>query len=198
MYSHNGATKRSLQGVALMPLHHDEEDALNPGFHIDDDENPEIQDLDDDLDPLGEQVWAVVKSLLSEGEMDRVTIQDVADEVSAGESAVRIRLNRLASMGRIECWVGSGRRPSYYFIPKNDSKPIRQDSSTNTSQDGVEAMLAQLTEMTRNATEKVDLLKKEIELKQEKLDSLNKDIEAYHRVITNLQEQSAKKLQEGN
>jgi predicted transcriptional regulator len=146
------------------------------------------------LDPLGSQVLDVVKHLLSEGEMDRVTIQDVMDEVSAGDSAVRQRLNQLVDLGHIECWTGSGRRPSYYFLPKAHVDETAHQGATP-SED--ESMLTQLLEMNRAAANEIHQIEKEIESKQARLEILHKDIEAYARIIDKLNVQSTKKPQGG-
>jgi predicted ArsR family transcriptional regulator len=146
------------------------------------------------LDPLGSQVLDVVKHLLSEGEMDRVTIQDVMDEVSAGDSAVRQRLNHLVDLGHIECWTGSGRRPSYYFLPKTNASEVA-DRNATPSED--ESMLTQLLEMNRAAVSEIQQIEKEMESRQAQLDALHKDVEAYARIIDKISNQPAKKPQEG-
>ena len=157
------------------------------------------------LDPFAQQVLAVTLELLKSEE--RVTIKDVLDvfeekRIQTSDSVIRDRMSDLVDLGQLQCLPGAGRRPSYYSAPGNENRVedfAHEQSADVLVEDDLadnSVMLSQLTEMAESATEKADRINQEIESKKAQLESLHKDIEAYQRVIHNLQGQSAKKSQE--
>lgn len=80
--------------------------------------------LDDDdidglttLDPLGERIWLIVSDLLKS--KNEITVQDVFEASDIKESPIRTRLSLLVRLKYLASVVGTGRRPTYYFLPQN-------------------------------------------------------------------------------
>ena len=83
----------------------------------DDDENDELTALD----PLGDRVWSIITDLLKN--KSEVTIQDLLEVSDIKESALRHRLNLLVKLKHLACVNGTGRRPTYYFLPQTQTDP---------------------------------------------------------------------------
>lgn len=75
-----------------------------------------------ELDPIGELVWSLAKDLLSK--QPHFTIKDIQDNDTTGtkDSVIRTRLGQIVDHGFLECYLGTGRRPSFYFFPKTKNK----------------------------------------------------------------------------
>ncbi|MEY3304730.1 MAG: hypothetical protein ACK5RE_19260 [Pseudanabaena sp.] len=80
--------------------------------------------LDDDdidglttLDPLGERIWLIVSDLLKS--KNEITVQDVFEASDIKESPIRTRLSLLVRLKYLASVAGTGRRPTYYFLPQN-------------------------------------------------------------------------------
>ncbi len=125
MYMHDDTDDRHLQAVVLVgkgeidPLHQ-AAIAFIPertSASKDDDENDELTALD----PLGDRVWSIVADLLKN--KSEVTIQDLLEVSDIKESALRNRLNLLVKLKHLACVNGTGRRPTYYFLPQAQNNP---------------------------------------------------------------------------
>lgn len=125
MYMHDDTDDRHLQALALVGK--EEIDPLRQVAIVstlerasaskDDDENDELTALD----PLGDRVWSIVAELLKN--KSEVTIQDLLEVSDIKESALRNRLNLLVKLKHLACVNGTGRRPTYYFLPQTQNDP---------------------------------------------------------------------------
>jgi len=70
-----------------------------------------------DLDPLGDRVWLIVSDLLKS--KNEITVQDVFEASDIKESPIRTRLSLLVRLKYLASVVGTGRRPTYYFLPQD-------------------------------------------------------------------------------
>jgi hypothetical protein len=85
--------------------------------HKDDDEIDSLTSLD----PLGERIWSIVSALLKD--KSEVTILDILDATDIKESPVRTRLSLLVKLNYLRSVNGTGRRPTYYFLPQAQNDP---------------------------------------------------------------------------
>lgn len=68
------------------------------------------------LDPLGDRVWLIVSDLLKS--KSEITVQDVFEASDIKESPLRTRLSLLVRLKYLAAVSGTGRRPTYYFLPQ--------------------------------------------------------------------------------
>ncbi|MBF2089426.1 MAG: hypothetical protein IGR80_04020 [Synechococcales cyanobacterium K44_A2020_017] len=170
MYLHNGNGCDFSQVLALAPTKVNSalESIAHNNHKNDPDNHQEARNVAFLTDPLELHIRDVAFDLL--GQTDRITIMDVVENVPAGESAVRNRLNALVESGQLDCLPGSGRRPSYYFLPS--SKPSLQKVSVHYHDKAImtdEELLEHLQH------EELDLL--------EQIEVVRRDREALERVI---------------
>lgn len=125
-----------------------------------------------DLDPLATYVLNVAYRLIALGE--RITIKELIEEVPAGESAIRDRLNQLVDIGKLECIPGSGRRPTYYYLPR---RTVTNSSKSLDSLDVVDE------EVLERIKDKELALREEIAEIQRELESVIQDREALEKAI---------------
>jgi predicted transcriptional regulator len=91
---------------------HQEEDTGETNY----DENEQDDTTIEQDDPLRERILSIALELFkSNGE---ITIQDVVDASNIKESPIRHRLSQLVSLGKLSFARGTGRRPNYYYLPK--------------------------------------------------------------------------------
>jgi hypothetical protein len=72
----------------------------------------------DELDPLSDRVYLAACELLKEKK--EITINDLLDVTDFCESVIRTRMDLLAKFNKLGVAKGTGRRPSYYFLPSED------------------------------------------------------------------------------
>ena len=162
MYMHDDTVYDPMQSVASLSLINGKDDTTS---HKDDDEIDSLTSLD----PLGERIWSIVSALLKD--KSEVTILDILDATDIKESPVRTRLSLLVKLKHLSCASGTGRRPTYYFLPQ--------------SQEGLE--LAN-PEYVVKALEKAFVLKeKEEKLLTEKIQMLAEKLQAIQIAKTSLQ-----------
>jgi hypothetical protein len=70
------------------------------------------------LDPLSDRVYITASELLKEKK--EITVNDLLDVTDFCESIVRSRLDLLVKFNKLGVAKGTGRRPSYYFLPSED------------------------------------------------------------------------------
>jgi hypothetical protein len=121
MYINNPPDPSNLQAVVLdfksAKVLNEAEDTTDTKANNDRQEEPDI----DQDDPLRDRVLSIALNLLEQ--QGEITIQDVVDASSVGESPIRHRMGQLVSMGKLLCAAGTGRRPNYYFLPSDNLKP---------------------------------------------------------------------------
>lgn len=110
MYRHDDTDDAPLQSV-VSALTTDTTD------HKDDDEIDSLTALD----PLGERIWSIVSALLKD--KSEVTILDILEATDIKESPVRTRLSLLVKLNYLNSVNGTGRRPTYYFLPQTQNAP---------------------------------------------------------------------------
>ena len=110
MYMHNDIVDEPMQSVVSVLT-------TNTTDHKDDDELDNLTSLD----PLGERIWSIVSALFKD--KSEVTIQDILDATDIKESPVRTRLSLLVKLNYLKSVNGTGRRPTYYFLPPTQDDP---------------------------------------------------------------------------
>lgn len=134
----NGATERiHLQDLAFSTDKTNEKVCIFPSPYqghgmgsMEDPQEPDddFNEFDATLDPLGERVLRSVKAILSTS--SKTTIKEVSDSVGVGESAVRKRLSHLVNLNLLKCDQGTGRTPSYYYLPSASTTTTESNSSS--------------------------------------------------------------------
>ncbi len=112
MYMHDDTVDEPMQSVASLSLINGNDDTTS---HKDDEE---IYNLTS-LDPLGDRIWSIVSGLLKD--KSEITIQDILEATDIKESPVRTRLSLLVKLKHLSCASGTGRRPTYYFLPQSEN-----------------------------------------------------------------------------
>lgn len=131
----------------------------------------------ENLDPLAQNILGLAQSLLST--QHEITIKDIADNVHAGDSAIRLRLAALVESGNLACVQGSGRRPSTYKLP-SPSDCIQLLSGVKA--DDI-AALQQLSEIQTKLAAEVTEQERQLAQKQSELESVQSDIETLRKAI---------------
>ena len=143
------------------------------------------------MDPFGEQLLSMALELL--GKQERITIKELLDAfeekgIQAGDSVVRERVSELVDRRQLECLPGSGRRPSYYFLPNNDDSTaptnlqpqIRKiEYATPDDADSLQRLL----ELESQLQSEAELIQEQLNVKLNNLASVQEDIEAFRRVV---------------
>lgn len=137
--------------------------------------NEEVLRTEDDrLDPLGQQIYIFSQQWLAET-AERLTIKDILDGLESlgmhvGDSAVRERLNDLVGHGKLKCLPGSGRRPSYYFLPDGISGLGNADSASSDAD-----LIAKLSELINSKSEAISELESRLAQKRNEIEELKRD-----------------------
>jgi predicted transcriptional regulator len=118
-------------------------------------------------DPLRERILGIVMDLLKNN--TEITIQDVVDNSNIKESPIRHRLGQLVSMGKLSFAAGTGRRPNYYFLPResNDATPD----------------LDNLHELAKFVKQKEQDIHRQIAILQAELEKVSIDLSTIERTI---------------
>ena len=112
MYMHDDIIDEPMQPVVSLSLVNNDDTTS----HKDDEE---IYNLTS-LDPLGDRIWSIVSGLLKD--KSEITIQDILEATDIKESPIRTRLSLLVKLKHLSCASGTGRRPTYYFLPENQNE----------------------------------------------------------------------------
>ncbi|WP_190340901.1 hypothetical protein [Leptolyngbya sp. FACHB-36] len=108
------------------------------------------------LDPLAVYILEAAHRLIPP--TGQATIKEFIDEVPAGESAIRDRLNLLVGVGKLSCLPGSGRRPTLYYLSNQaeipspsilDNIDLTEDEVLQVVKEKEEALLAGLAEIQK-------------------------------------------------
>lgn len=130
-------------------------------------------------DPLRDRVWDIARDLLSR--QNEITVYDVVEASNITESPIRLRLGQLVNMGRLKHAPGAGRRPAYYFLPKDHlrsdelSTTASEDNSSDTCENAKEDEQTQLLELLKA---KQARLQGELAMQQAQIELTKKDLEA--------------------
>ncbi|WP_310411469.1 hypothetical protein [Chamaesiphon sp. OTE_8_metabat_110] len=93
-------------------LIHQEDDTGETSYGDNEQDDPSIEQDD----ALRERILSIALELFKSN--SEITIQDVVDASNIKESPIRHRLGQLVSMGKLSFARGTGRRPNYYYLPK--------------------------------------------------------------------------------
>ena len=88
----------------------------NDPIHQEDDTGETSYDENEQDDALRERILSIALELFKSN--SEITIQDVVDASNIKESPIRHRLSQLVSLGKLSFARGTGRRPNYYYLPK--------------------------------------------------------------------------------
>lgn len=111
------------------------------------------------LDPLGERIWAIVSGLLKT--KTEITIQDVLEVSDITESPIRSRLNLLVKLKYIGSANGTGRRPTYYFLP-NPNDLQKQEATPEQIIQALQKSLEKVSRKEKKLQEQLSALKEQL------------------------------------
>lgn len=143
---------------------HQEDDTGETNY----DENEQDDLTIEQDDPLRERILSIALELFKSN--SEITIQDVADASNIKGSPIRHRLSQLVSLGKLNFARGTGRRPNYYYLPK-------EDTGETSDLDNLHELVKLTKQKELNINEQIVSLQKELEKVLADLAAIERTIE---------------------
>jgi predicted transcriptional regulator len=143
---------------------HQEDDTGETSYDDNEQDDPSIEQDD----ALRERILSIALELFKSN--SEITIQDVVDASNIKESPIRHRLSQLVSLGKLSFARGTGRRPNYYYLPK-------EVTSENSDLDDLHELAKLVKQKEMNIYQQIVSLQQEREKVLSDLSAIERTIE---------------------